>query len=154
MDLFMSYDLVARGRFKPKFPAKYKGDVDNIFFRSSWERKIMKRLDEDSNVIEWSSEEVVVPYISPIDGRYHRYFVDFKVTVRTKHGTIKTELWEVKPASQTVEPAKRKRITKAYINEVVRYGINEAKWKAATEYALDRGWKFRVLTEHELGITL
>lgn len=32
------------------------------------------------------------------------------------------------------------------------WGVNEAKWKAAEEYCKDRGWKFIIMTEHELGI--
>jgi hypothetical protein len=50
-----------------------------------------------------------------------------------------------------MEPVKKKRITKQYIQEVATYGINQAKWKAATEFCLDRGWEFKVLTEEHLG---
>ena len=57
---------------------------------------------------------------------------------------------EVKPAKQSVEPEVRKKVTKRYINEVMTYGVNQAKWKAAEEYCLDRKWKFKVITEKEL----
>jgi len=33
------------------------------------------------------------------------------------------------------------------------YTVNAAKWKAAEQYALDRGQKFIILTEDELGLT-
>ena len=89
---------------------------------------------------------------SPVDNRWHRYFPDFFVKVRQKDDTIKAMILEIKPAKQTKPPEKKKRVTKQYIQEVVTWGINEAKWKAATEFCLDRGWQFKVLTEHDLGI--
>lgn len=133
------------GRFSPKNPKKYRGDPTNIIYRSLWERRVMVHLDENVSVIEWSSEEIVIPYLSPVDGRWHRYFPDF--FVRTPQGSM---ILEVKPAKQSVEPEVRKKVTKRYINEVMTYGVNQAKWKAAEEYCLDRKWKFKVITEKEL----
>jgi hypothetical protein len=135
------------GRFTPKFPKKYLGDPTNIIYRSLWERRVMVYLDENVNVLEWSSEEIVIPYLSPIDNRFHRYFPDF--FCRTKTGAT---ILEVKPESQSVAPKQQKRVTKRYIKEVMTYGVNESKWKAANAYCLDRGWKFRVITERDLGI--
>jgi hypothetical protein len=112
----------------------------------------MKELDENPNVLEWSSEEVIIPYVSPEDGRYHRYFPDFLVKVRTRNGDVETQLLEVKPYHQTQEPKVQKRKTKKYITEVVTWGKNKEKWKAAREYCADRGWKFKLITEKELGI--
>lgn len=139
-----------QGFFKPKFPKKYKGDPTNIVYRSGWEKKVMEYCDTNTNVIAWSSEETIIPYISPIDNRKHRYFVDFYVEVLDNNGVIKTMLLEVKPKNQTQEPQKKSRKTKRYINEVVTWGINQAKWKAAQEYCLDRGWEFKIITEAEL----
>ena len=112
----------------------------------------MSWLDKSPDIVSWASEEVIVPYISPVDGKRHRYFPDFLVKVRTKEGQLKTMMIEVKPKKQAMEPVKRKRVTKQYIQEVVTYGINQAKWKAATEYCLDRGWAFKVITEDDLGL--
>jgi hypothetical protein len=112
----------------------------------------MVRLDEDPNVIEWSNEEIVIPYLSPIDGRWHRYFPDFFVRVRNRQGMQEAMILEVKPLKQSVPPPIKKRITRQYIQEVATYGINEAKWKAATEYCKDRNWSFKVITEKDLGI--
>lgn len=147
----MQYSKTYKGRYSPKNPKKYRGDPTNIIYRSLWERKAMKHFDENDAILEWSSEEVAIPYKSPIDGRFHRYFPDFIIKARTKDG-IKTMILEVKPKSQTKEPTKKKRITRAYITEVTTWGVNQAKWKAATEYALDRGWEFKLITEVELGI--
>src|SRR5581483_9137771 len=91
-----------QGRFSPKNPEKYKGDASQIFYRSSWELKLMLRCDTDPNIVEWSSEEIVIPYVSPLDGKVHRYFPDFKI--KTKQG--KTMVIEIKPLTQTKPPKK------------------------------------------------
>jgi hypothetical protein len=144
----MSYS----GKFSPRNPQKYRGNSANIIYRSTWECRVMNWLDTTESVIEWSSEELIIPYKSPVDNRWHRYFPDFYVKVKQKDDTIKVLILEIKPAKQTKPPEKKKRVTKQYIQEVVTWGINEAKWKAATEYCLDRGWQFKVLTEHDLSI--
>jgi hypothetical protein len=145
----MAYDY-KQGFFKPKFPKKYIGDPTNIVYRSGWEKRVMQSLDDNLNVVRWASEEVVIPYISPIDNRPHRYFVDFYVEAKLADGSIKKMLLEVKPAAQTKPPKAPKRRTKRYLSEVMTWGVNEAKWKAAKEFCLDKGWEFRIITEAEL----
>jgi len=140
------------GKFTPKNPQKYVGNYTKITYRSSWEARVMTWLDKEPNVISWASEELAIPYISPVDGKRHRYFPDFIVKVKNKDGKVSTMMIEVKPQKQSVEPTKRSRVTKQYITEVMTYGINQAKWKAAQEYCLDKGWQFKVLTEKELGL--
>ena len=81
-----------------------------------------------------------------------RYFPDFFVRVKNRHGVQEAMILEVKPLKQAVPPQVKKRITRQYIQEVATYGINEAKWKAATEYCKDRNWSFKVITEKDLGI--
>jgi hypothetical protein len=144
-----------KGYFKPKNPQKYKGDPTNIVYRSRWELIVMNRFDGDPNVIWWQSEETIIPYRSPIDGRYHRYFTDFTVNMRTADGKIKTAIVEVKPMAQTKPPTVQKGGSKnrRYINEVMTWGVNDAKWKAAREYCKDRGYEFIIITEKELGLT-
>jgi len=141
-------------KWYPKNPEKYVGDPNNIITRSSWETKCMSWFDSNTNVISWASEEISIPYISPVDNRRHLYFPDFLVKVKTLDGTIKTIMVEVKPYKQTQPPKQRTKITKQYINEVTTYGINQAKWKYASEYCLDRGIEFRIITEKELGLEL
>lgn len=141
-----------KGYYKPINPKKYTGDPTNIIYRSSWERMCMVYFDTNPNVLEWGSEEVVIPYKSPIDGRYHRYFPDFLIKVKTNKGTTDTILIEVKPYAQTQPPKTRSRKTKKFINEVKTYGINMGKWNAAKDFCRDRKWKFQILTEKELGL--
>ena len=144
--------MAYQGIFRPKNPKKYVGDSNNIVYRSSWECRVMNWFDQNDDIVSWASEELIVPYKSPIDNRFHRYFPDFIVKVKTKNGTMKTLMIEVKPKKQTIPPEPRKRVTKQYVTEVTTYGVNQAKWKAAQEYCLDRGWEFKIMTEEHLGL--
>ncbi len=144
----MSY----KGRYQPNNPLKYKGNFRNIIYRSLWELKFMKYCDKNANVLEWASEEIVIPYRSPVDGKPHRYFPDFYMKVKENTGLIKKYVIEVKPLKQCSPPKKPKRQTKGYIREVYEYAKNQTKWKEAREWCADRQWEFKVLTEKELGI--
>ena len=138
-----------KGKNIPKNPEKYVGDITNIVYRSSWERKLMKFLDENPNVLKWASEEAVIPYVSPVDNKIHRYFTDAYAKIKTKDG-IKTYLIEVKPKHQTVPPKKPKRISKHYQEALKTYAVNEAKWNAAKKVCEERDWNFLILTEDHL----
>jgi hypothetical protein len=143
----MSY----KGKYLPSYPKKYRGDSTNIIYRSLWERKFMVYCDLNEHILEWASEEIVIPYRSPIDNRWHRYYPDFYVKVKNSLG-IKVYIVEVKPLKQTVPPKQPKRKTKQYINEVFDYTRNQAKWKAAREWCADRQYEFKVITEAELKV--
>ena len=140
-----------KGRFKPKNPQKYKGDPNNIIYRSTWEIKVMNYLDENPNVIWWGSEELPIPYLNPVDKKKHRYFPDFIAKMRKADGTVMTYVIEVKPEKQT-QPPTQKRKTKTFLQEAITYEINKAKWYAAEEFCKDHGWQFLILTERHLGI--
>lgn len=144
--------MANKGKFKPKNPKKYNGNPSKIVYRSSWEARCMNYFDQNDNIIWWASEEVIVPYKHPMDGRYHRYFPDFIIKVRQKNGQSKTMMIEIKPEYQKIGPKKQKRKTRRYIKEVVTYAVNQAKWEAAEDYCADRRWEFKVLTENDLGI--
>ena len=144
----MSY----KGKYKPSFPEKYRGDPTNIIYRSLWERKFCVYCDLNENIIEWASEEKCIPYRSPIDGKIHRYFPDFLIKVKEANGSIKKYMIEIKPKKQTAPPPKPQRQTKNYIREAYEYARNQAKWSAAREWCADRGYEFKIITEQELGI--
>ena len=143
----MSY----KGKYQPRFPSKYKGNPTKIIFRSLWERKFMRYCDFSNNILEWASEEISIPYRSPIDRRIHKYFPDFYIKVQESNGKTKKYLIEIKPKRQTQPPVK-KTSKKAYIYEAHEYAKNQAKWKMAKEFCKDRLWEFKVMTEKELGI--
>ena len=144
--------MAYKGRYTPKNPKKYKGDYHNIVYRSLWERKFMVYCDNSDNILEWGSEEIIIPYLSPWDGKLHRYFPDFYIKVRQASGNIKKFIIEVKPKKQTRPPEPVHRKTKKWLNEVKTYSINEAKWKSASEWCSNNDMEFKILTEDELGI--
>lgn len=139
-----------QGKFKAIHPDKYAGDASNIIFRSSWEMKFMRWCDNNANVVKWSSEETIIPYICGTDNRPHRYFVDFKIQVQSRDGSLKTYLVEVKPSKEVSPPTTKNK--KRYLIEAHTFIKNQSKWKYATEYCKDRGWEFKIITEKELGI--
>ena len=130
------------GRYSVKNPSKYEGDPTKVIYRSLWERHAFKWCDDNPNIVKWSSEEVVIPYLYEVDRKYHRYFMDLKLS--TKQG--KTFLVEIKPDGQT-RPPKGSRRTQRYLNESLTYIKNVNKWETAEEYAKDRGWEFVIWTE-------
>lgn len=140
-----------QGKYRPRNPQKYQGDPTDIVFRSSWEKIAFKMLDEHPACIAWSSETVVVPYISPIDQKYHRYFIDLKAVFKYPDGSKKTFLVEIKPAAQR-EPPKNTRNQKRLVEETETYLVNQAKWKAADKFAKQYGYEFMVMDEYDLGI--
>jgi len=139
-----------QGRFHPQNPQKYKGDVNNIIYRSSWELKFMQWCDRNENIMEYGSEEFWIPYVSPVDNRVHRYFPDFIIKVKESDEKIKTYVIEVKPKRQTVPPKQKSRVTKSYLYEIQTYAVNQSKWNAADEWCKDRKLEFKVITEQEL----
>jgi hypothetical protein len=143
----MSY----KGWFKPRNPSKYKGDPNGIVYRSSWELRVMKYLDDNPAVVWWASEELPIRYISPIDNKVHRYFPDFIVRTKRKDGQETTMVLEVKPYRQTQMPVQKRR-TQKFINEMATYAVNQEKWKAADLFCKEHGWQFKLITEKELGI--
>lgn len=130
------------GRYSVKNPEKYQGDHTNVVYRSLWEKYAFMWCDDNSNIVEWSSEETVIPYLYEVDKRYHRYFVDLKI--KTKDG--KTWLIEIKPDKETRVPTGQRK-TRRYVEEAMTFVKNQNKWNAAEEYAKDRGWHFAVWTE-------
>jgi len=145
--------MAYKGKYKPLNPNKYAGNPMNIVYRSLWERKVMVYCDKNPLVIEWGSEEIIIPYLSPWDGRMHRYFPDFYMKVKQATGGTKKFIIEVKPKNQcsppNSSPSKR---TKRWYNEVKTWGINSAKWKYAEEWCIDHGMEFKILTEDHLNI--
>jgi hypothetical protein len=146
------YTKTYKGKYRVNNVEKYKGDITSIVYRSLWELRFMKWCDSSKSVIEWGSETVIIPYVSPVDKRIHRYFVDFYIKVKTTSNLIEKYLVEIKPERFTKPPEIPERKTKRFIDEVFQYGVNDAKWKAAFEFCKDRNMKFIILTEKDLGI--
>jgi TnsA endonuclease N terminal len=135
-----------QGKFKPKNPGKYIGNPTEIIYRSTWELHMMQFFDTNEEITGWGSEELAIPYRSPLDGRVHRYFPD--MIVKKRDGDI--ILVEIKPYAQTQKPEVPAKKTKAFLNEAATYVINQAKWEAADQFCRSRGWKFQIMTEKEI----
>ena len=142
----MSYSSPIQGKFTPKNPQKYVGNVKDIVFRSSWELQTFRYLDMNSDVEKWSSEGVVIPYICKTDKKEHRYFVDLYI----KFVSGKEFLIEIKPKSHARPPKMTSRNKAALLESVLMWSKNESKWEAAGKYAKARGMTFLVWTEDTL----
>ena len=127
------------------------GNPELIICRSGWEKALCIWLDHNKSVTKWVSEEVVVQYLCPTDRKMHRYFLDFFVEIKDKKGDIRKLLIEVKPKSQTVPPKSTKGKRRAtLLEEQLTYIKNDAKWKAAREWAKKNGAEFVIWTEDHL----
>jgi len=138
---------IYKGKFIPRNPIKYLGDLKSIVYRSSYELKFMNWCDLNESVKGWASEEVAIPYRNPLDNKVHKYMVDFYIQVDKKKYLV-----EVKPERFTKPPATQKRKTRKYLQEVAQYGVNEAKWKSAKDFCKKQNMEFMIITEKELGI--
>ena len=128
------YEVKNRNKYVGKHRPKY---------RSGWELKFMRILDDHPNILAWASESHRIPYRNPATGKNTHYVPDFFIVYEDKNKNRKAEFIEIKPAGQTLAMA-RTTVQKAQAI------INEAKWQAAKVFAKRQGVGFRVLTEHEL----
>jgi TnsA endonuclease N terminal len=135
--------------FSPQNPEKYHGNLKNIIYRSHPELIMMQFFDQHPKVLRWRSEEIAIPYRS-VDGRHHFYFPDFFVHYENRQGILKDLLIEYKPKVQTTMPIKGKKGPKRLQEEMIVFGRNLLKWKAAAEYCLYKQWKFEVFHEDHL----
>lgn len=132
------------GQFYPKNPKKYAGNPTNIMFRSTWELRVMQMFDVNPTILKWASEEVKIPYISPLDNLVHHYYPDFIIVYQDRNGKIQKEILEVKPLSESLQHKAKSDQDK------IRLLVNDAKWKFASQWAHARGMNFRVITEKSI----
>lgn len=145
------YTNFKSGFFSPLHPEKYSGTTP-IIFRSSLERQFMRWCDGASHVTNWTSESYIIPYLNPIDGKWHRYFCDNSITLKDKNGIEHKFLVEIKPKRKTVAPTEsKKKSTATILHEKVEWVKFQSKSRAATLFAEKHNMKFIVLTEEDLG---
>lgn len=140
-----------QGIFKPNNKKKFLGNKDPIY-RSSWELKFFRWADMNENVLAWGSENIIIPYVSPIDKRVHRYFVDNFIIFRDNSGNEKKFLIEIKPSKQVNKPNNNSLNKRSLLYEQKTWIINQAKWESAKKWAKNKNCEFLILTEYELGI--
>jgi hypothetical protein len=151
-------DKYNQGIFPIKNSSKYMGNEEKCFYRSSYELKFMVYCDNSPNIVKWGAEMIAVPYFD-WDGKEHKYYIDFIVE------DIKGEKWliEVKPLAESllvlnneVPPPPKKESSKALENyeyTLKQWALNRHKWAQARQYAEDRGYKFKIVTEETLNKT-
>ena len=137
-----------KGLYRPTNPKKYVGNTQQIVYRSNLERKFMIYCDKNDSISQWASEELPIPYKSPLDNRIHRYFPDF--IIKTNKG--EKFIIEIKPSRQCKKPKLPKKKTKNYIRESMEYAKNIAKWNSAKRYCSNNNFTFKIITEKDLGM--
>ena len=138
-------------KWTPLHPEKYIGDSKNIIARSSWEVKMFNWCDTNPQVLKYCSEELVIPYISPIDNKFHRYFPDLVMEIKDNNGVVTKYVAEIKPHKETIPP-KQTRKTKQLYEATKTYAVNSSKWAAAEVWCKKNGFVFIILTEHHLNV--
>lgn len=136
-----------QGVFIPRHQSKFIGS--KAIYRSGLELKFFRFCDNNKNILKWSSEDVVVPYVSPVDGKIHRYFVDNYIMVK-EGDVVKNYLVEIKPYRQTKPPTTKYRKKQHLVYEQKQWAVNTSKWESARKYAKQKGWEFIIITEKDL----
>lgn len=140
-----------QGIFRPKNIDKYIGS--QAVYRSGWELKFFRWADLNERILLWGSENIIIPYISPIDNKVHRYFVDNFIIFQDNTGSKKKFIIEIKPSKQLIRPEpSNKKKSSTIIYEQTAWVVNQAKWDAARSWAKKHDCSFIILTEKELGI--
>lgn len=125
---------------------------DKCIYRSSWELKSFKFLDENPKVLKWTSERVIIPYKSDLDGKIHRYFADLYAEFKLGN-SVKKYLIEVKPYKKLFPPKESKRKKQStIIHEKCEYAVNQNKWNSAKQYCKNKGYDWMIMTEKGLMI--
>jgi len=148
--------LPKQGVYRLKNPGKYTGPLTDggVLYRSSWESRMFYYMDNNANVIEWSSEGLIIPYIFKLDGKVHKYYPDIVCTIKKSDGSLQTYVIEIKPYKQTIPPTKPKNRSldrkRKFEKELYTYAKNTNKWEYAKEYCDKNGYIFKLLTEKEI----
>jgi hypothetical protein len=134
----------SQGTYRVSNPEKYVG-LGSPRYRSGWELAVMRMCDNNPSIHQWASESVKIPYRDPLTGKSTVYVPDFLVVYVDKTHKKHAELWEIKPANQTL----KEKVGKNVYNQA-QYVKNMAKWEAASAWARQHGVKFRVINEQDL----
>jgi hypothetical protein len=105
----------------------------------------MSFLDHNPSIQQWSSESLKIPYRDPLTGKQTIYVPDFLVVYMDKTQKKHAELWEIKPANQTLI----EKVGKNPYNQA-QFVKNQAKWAAAAQWCQQQGIKFRIINEGDI----
>lgn len=119
----------------------------------------MLLFDNHPSVLGWMNESLPtnrvhegisgIPYRNPFTGRWTIYVPDFFVIYLDKNNKQHAEVMEIKPFDE-VPPAISGYKGKVSKLKEAKQILNTAKFAAAMEHCVKRGWHFRIATEKDL----
>ncbi len=158
-----------QGNFIPKNKDKVVklNNQGGVFFRSSWERKIMVWLDSNNSITRWGAECLRIPYqMTHFENgdtkvKEHCYYPDFYYEMRMPDGSLKQVVVEVKPYKEykmvqdlnegkLVIPERGSKKLKNFEYDLKTSYKNQQKWKTMIAWCNKKGYDFIIITEQHL----
>lgn len=158
-----------QGNFIPKNTDKVLklNTKGGVYFRSSWEKKIMTWLDNNNTIIKWGAECLRIPYqMTHFDNgdtkiKEHSYFPDFYYEMRLQDGSLKQVVVEVKPMKEykMVQSLIEERLSvpesglkklKNFEYDLKMAYKNKNKWETMSLWCDKKGYHFIIITEDHL----
>jgi hypothetical protein len=159
-----------QGNFIPKNKDKVLKLNSNggIYYRSSWELKIMTWLDSSEKVSMWGAECITIPYQmthfdnGDIKVKTHNYYPDFYYEMKLNDIVVKKVIAEVKPKKEfemvvalqenKLEIPKSTTVKKLknFEYDLKMAQKNRDKWNTMIKFCEKKGWEFIVITEDHL----
>lgn len=138
-----------------------------VYFRSSWEKKIMTWLDHKDEIIKWGAECLKIPYqMTHFDNgdakiKNHVYYSDFYYEMRKSDGELKQVVVEVKPQKEynmvlalnegkLKVPEKGTKKLKNFEYDLKMAYKNKQKWETMIKWCNQKGYDFIIITEENL----
>lgn len=157
------------GNYIPKYKDKVLklNTQGGVYYRSSWEKKIMTWLDHNKSVTKWGAECMRIPYqMTHYEGgdvriKEHSYFPDFYYEMRDNQGVLKQVVVEVKPYKEykmvqdlnegkLQVPEKGLKKLKNFEYDLKMAHKNKNKWETMIKWCNKKGYEFIIITEHHL----
>lgn len=157
------------GNYIPKYKDKVLklNTQGGVYYRSSWEKKIMTWLDHNKSVNKWGAECMRIPYqMTHYEGgdiriKEHSYFPDFYYEMIDSQGVLKQVVVEVKPYKEykmvqdlnegVLEvPEKGLKKLKNFEYDLKMAHKNKNKWETMIKWCNKKGYEFIIITEQHL----
>lgn len=157
-----------QGNYIPKNKSKVikLNTQGGVYYRSSWEKKIMHWLDHKTEIIKWGAECLQIPYqMTHFENgdtkvKSHIYHVDFYYEMRI-NGVLRQIVAEVKPMKEfnmvqalnegrlSVPEGTTKKLKNFEYDLKMAYK-NKQKWETMIEWCSKKGYEFIIITEEHL----
>jgi hypothetical protein len=138
-----------------------------VYFRSSWENRIMIWLDNNESIKMWGAECLKIPYqmthfkSGDLEIRDHNYYPDFYYEMLNQDGSIKRVVVEVKPHKEYQMvldlnegklnvPQNGLKKLKSFEYDLKMAQRNRDKWETMIKWCNKKGYEFIIITEHHL----